>query len=171
MSEAEALFEEDLDDDDDDFIEENLDDDDDDFIEENLDDDDDLIEEDLDDDDDFIEENLEDSDSFNEKDFEAHDFEQAASEEVLDDDGLLMDEDDIVEERVWTAEDKDFIANLFDNGSKTESNILSTVPNIDYVKEQSRAVPLQNLRRQRLRNLIFSLLMILTLSYSVQISL
>lgn len=136
MSEAEALFEEDLDDDDDDFIEENLDDDDDDFIEENLDDDDDLIEEDLDDDDDFIEENLEDSDSFDEKDFEAHDFEKAASEEVLDDDGLLMDEDDIVEERVWTAEDKDFIANLFDNGSKTESNILSTVPNIDYVKEQ-----------------------------------
>ena len=108
-----------MDDDDDDFVEEALDDDDDDdFVEEVLDDEDD----------DFVEEALDDDDD---------DF----VEEVLDDDkdeadGLLMDDDDIVEERVWTAEDKDFIANLFENGSKTESNVLSTVPNIDYVKEQ-----------------------------------
>lgn len=56
--------------------------------------------------------------------------------EVVDDDGLIMDEDDIIEERVWTAEDKDFIAGLFENDSKTESDVLATVPNINYVKEQ-----------------------------------
>ncbi len=119
FDEAAALFEKALDDDDDDFVEEALDDDDDDdFVEEVLDDeDDDFVEEALDDDDDdFVEEVLDDDED------EA--------------DGLLMDDDDIVEERVWTAEDKDFIANLFENGSKTESNVLSTVPNIDYVKEQ-----------------------------------
>lgn len=92
---------------------------------------------------DLVEEALDDEDfdeaaALFEKDLD--DEEDAFVEEVLDDedeaDGLLMDDDDIVEERVWTAEDKDFIANLFENGSKTESNVLSTVPNIDYVKEQ-----------------------------------
>lgn len=56
--------------------------------------------------------------------------------EVVDEDGLIMDEDDIIEERVWTAEDKDFIAGLFEKDSKTESDVLATVPNINYVKEQ-----------------------------------
>lgn len=50
-------------------------------------------------------------------------------------DGLMMDEDDMVEERVWTEEDKTFINGLFDE-SKTSSNLFATVPNIDYVKEQ-----------------------------------
>ena len=54
----------------------------------------------------------------------------------VDEDGLIMDEDDIIEERVWTAEDKDFIAGLFEKDSKTESDVLATVPNINYVKEQ-----------------------------------
>lgn len=48
---------------------------------------------------------------------------------------LIMDEDDIVEERVWTEEDKTFINGLFDS-SKTSSNVFAQVPNIDYVKEQ-----------------------------------
>lgn len=59
-----------------------------------------------------------------------------AEEAVVGDDGLIMDEDDIVEERVWTAEDKTFIKGLFESSPKTQNDVFSTVPNIDYVKEQ-----------------------------------
>lgn len=122
------------------FVEESLDDDDDsdDFDEEfsnTLDDDfeKELFEEDLDDED----SDDENSDNISEDDNEAgnHDDDQIehVEAEVVDDN----DEDDIVQERSWTEEDKTFIDGLFgEKKSQTTNDVFSDVPDIDYVKEQ-----------------------------------
>lgn len=49
----------------------------------------------------------------------------------------LMYDDDIVQERSWTEEDKTFIDGLFgEKKTQTQNDVFSDVPDIDYVKEQ-----------------------------------
>lgn len=53
------------------------------------------------------------------------------------DDLMYEDDDDIVQERSWTEEDKTFIDGLFgEKKTQTQKDAFSDVPDIDYVKEQ-----------------------------------
>lgn len=117
----ESLFEENLDDEDEDEI----------FSDEQFSEAGALFETDLDD-----EEKNQVSEGGNTENTQAKQPADISADSDDDDDDLIIDDDDLIEERVWTAEDKDFIAGLFENDSKTESNVLATVPNINYVKEQ-----------------------------------
>ena len=70
------------------------------------------------------------------------DVEAASSENTIKapvaEDGLMYeDDDDIVQERSWTEEDKTFIDGLFgEKKTQTQNDVFSDVPDIDYVKEQ-----------------------------------
>ena len=125
-----------------------------------------LMEESLDDDDDFDDEfsdetflNEAPEDAFEKELFEEHlDVEDEVSvDEISDneetdpkaeeadtiaitdaaDDLMYEDDDDIVQERSWTEEDKTFIDGLFgEKKTQTQKDAFSDVPDIDYVKEQ-----------------------------------
>lgn len=65
--------------------------------------------------------------------------EEADTNAITDaaDDLMYADDDDIVQERSWTEEDKTFIDGLFgEKKTQTQSDAFSDVPDIDYVKEQ-----------------------------------
>ena len=125
-----------------------------------------LMEESLDDDDDFDDEfsdetflNEAPEDAFEKELFEEHlDVEDEVSVDEISgneetdpkaeeadtiattdaaDDLMYEDDDDIVQERSWTEEDKTFIDGLFgEKKTKTQKDAFSDVPDIDYVKEQ-----------------------------------
>ncbi len=125
-----------------------------------------LMEESLDDDDDFDDEfsdetflNEAPEDAFEKELFEEHlDVEdEVLVDEISDneetdpkaeeadtiaitdaaDDLMYEDDDDIVQERSWTEEDKTFIDGLFgEKKTQTQKDAFSDVPDIDYVKEQ-----------------------------------
>jgi len=73
------------------------------------------------------------------------DFEDDFEDEVIgehnttvspeEDADLIMDDDDVVEERIWTEEDKTFINGLFDE-SKTSRDVFGTLPDVGSVREQ-----------------------------------
>jgi tetratricopeptide (TPR) repeat protein len=125
-----------------------------------------LMEESLDDDDDFDDEfsdetflNEAPEDAFEKELFEEHlDVEDEVSVDEISgneetdpkaeeadtiaatdaaDDLMYEDDDDIVQERSWTEEDKTFIDGLFgEKKTQTQKDAFSDVPDIDYVKEQ-----------------------------------
>lgn len=56
---------------------------------------------------------------------------------AAEDEPMYEDDDDIVQERSWTEEDKTFIDGLFgEKKTQTQNDAFSDVPDIDYVKEQ-----------------------------------